>query len=58
MRKYTEIIEMFYGVEHLNEIIKYYEEKWYVIGYRAKDQEHSVVLYLSPKEIRNEKYNA
>lgn len=39
----------FFTSEQLREIIKFYEQDYYVIGYRAKDQENTAVLYLVKK---------
>lgn len=46
MTKYIKQKIEFFGSEHLREIIKYYEESYYVIGYRAKDQKNTAILYL------------
>ena len=56
MTKYIEKRIEFFTSEHLREIIKYYELKYHVIGYRAWDQENKAILYLVPKlEIKKEK---
>lgn len=55
MIKYLEEKIQFFGSENLREIIKYYEQNYYVIGYRAKDQENKAILYLVPKlELKKE----
>lgn len=53
MTKYIEKRIEFFTSEHLREIIKYYEQKYYVIGYRAWDQENKAVLYLVLRTNKN-----
>lgn len=58
MTKYVEKRIEFFTSEYLREIIKFYEQDYYVVGYRAWDQENKAVLYLVPKlEIKKEKIN-
>ena len=46
MIKYIKKQIEFFTSEQLREIIKFYEQDYYVIGYRAWDQQNIVVLYL------------